>query len=162
MGADRAAVAPGPHAGMPEEVGMHRGGGAGLPVPRGAQGQHLDAHPGRGVLDDLPGLDAGDHLLAAARPLLPGTDQRLLVTQMLQLLPQEQLPRQVRVAGGEEHGLHRPGRAVAIRQDERVVPDVAGPQGERLADPAAGGPEHPQEQPIPVVPGGGDESPFVP
>jgi hypothetical protein len=51
---------------------------------------------------------------------------RLVVPQPLLFLPEQQFPRQIQVAASEEHGLHWPGRVLAVRQDERVPPDVTG------------------------------------
>jgi len=72
----------------------------------------------------------------------------LVVLQVLLLLPEEQLPRQVQTAGRQEEPFGRLAGILAVGQDQRVALHVTGSQGHGFANPAARCPQHPQQQPV--------------
>ena len=89
--------------------------------------------------------------MARRRPVGPALargEQGLVVAEPLGLLEQEQLAGEVLVARGEEHRLDRPAGVLPVGQHQGVAPHVLRPQGQHLGDPAPGGPQRPQQQPV--------------
>ena len=88
------------HARVAKEVGVHRCRLADAPVPRSAQGQHVDIGSLGRRFDDLPGAHTVDRLTLAMSTALAREEERLVVIQGVLACPEEQLTWQAGVGGG--------------------------------------------------------------
>ncbi len=115
------------HAGMAEQMRVHRRRLADLAVLRGAQRQHLHVRPRRGLLDDEPGLTALEWSARAVSTPFTREKERRVVGHALLLGPQQELPGESQLGARQEHALAGLVRVLAIRQHQAVPAHVPGP-----------------------------------